>query len=464
VAARSFVKSLPAWQEPATLFLLLASVLGVLYLILTPPLRAPDERHHLRRIVQITAGGVIDAAPIPRGVQELFAAGKLTGRGLRHRRDIPFSGDDFGRLAAIRLGADDPVPFAGDRTLAYSPLPYLPAIPVVSIGLRAGLRPLGLLYASRASLLVAGVLLLALAIRLVPDLAWPLCLIALLPTVSFLRSCVSADTLTTAFAFLAFAQILRLRAASTPLHAGDLILLAVATSGLALAKVAYLPLTLAALPMLLDRLGQRRGGRAVAAVVALLPWLVGMAWLWALGGNVAVGDLSRARPDAQLALVLHEPSHFVHAFVGSWLTPSSLANLSQAVVGRFLLLNLRIPWPFVIVCFGLLALLAAASPARCAPRPRERAVFLLAALACTVVVSLGAYLKWSAFGSASINGIQGRYLIPLIPYVLFALLPPRRLRWAWPGRSVAIAVLATVLASNLWSLIAIVCSTWAAGR
>ena len=456
---------MPRWQRPATLFALMAGVLGWFYLIVTPPMRAPDERRHIRRIVQLASGGVTHPVPIPSGAAELVEAGRIVGRhhGLRRRSELPYSFRDLSHLAAIQLRADEGVEFAGDRTMEYSPVPYLPAVAIVWIGIRTNLRPIVLLYASRVTLFVSGVWLLYLAIRLVPDLQWMLCALALLPTVTFLRSCVSADTLTTAFSFLLFALVVRLRDASRPVERKHLVLLAAVGSSLALAKIVYLPLTLAVVPVLVHRLGSRRGRYASTALVALLPWVLGMSWLWALGDSVAIGDPIRAQPEAQLALLLHEPARFVHVFMQSWLSPAAMQTMSQWLVGRLLLMNLRIPWPFVIVCLGLLALLAFATPASCAPRPLERGAFLLSALACTLILSLGAYLKWSTLGRENIQGIQGRYLIPLLPYLSFALLPPQRLRWRWSNSLTATVVLVVLLASNLWGVGAIVSSTWGAG-
>src|SRR5882757_5933380 len=71
---------LPRWQRPATLFALMAGVVGAFYLIVTPPMRAPDERRHIRRIVQIASGGVTHPVPIASGVAEFVEAGRSVGR------------------------------------------------------------------------------------------------------------------------------------------------------------------------------------------------------------------------------------------------------------------------------------------------------------------------------------------------------------------------------------------------
>jgi uncharacterized membrane protein len=442
-----------------------AIVLGLLYAVATPPMRAPDERHHVRRLVQIASGGIAGQVPIPGGVHDFARAGKISSRNLRRQPTLPFSRDDWRALAAIELEAERPVAFAGDRSLAYSPLPYLPAVATTVVGLRQGARPLVLLYAARATLLVAGVLCLVWALRLAGDAQWLLCGIALLPTVTFLRSCVSADTLTTAFAFVLFAAILRLRdhdgARDGPAWS-DLLLLSAAGVSVALAKVAYVPLTLAAAPAVFGRLRGWRHGRAGAVAVVVLPWVVGAAWLALLGEDFATGDLHRASPDTQLALLVQHPATFVQAFAQTWLSPDGIGSLTRSLVGRFLLLNLRLPWPLVLACLALLGFLVLTLPATIAPRPAERALFLLGALGCVVLMSVGAYLKWTSVGNDSIQGIQGRYLVPCLPFVLYALTPPRRWRRAVSPRVVAAVLLVVAVTSNLWALVAIVRATWAA--
>lgn len=443
------------------MFAIVAIVLGLLYVVATPPMRAPDERHHLRRLAQIASGGIAGTVPIPAGVRGFARVGKISSRNLRRQPTLPFSRDDWRALASIELEAERPVAFEGDRSLAYSPLPYLPAVATAVVALRQDARPLMLLYASRLSLLLAGILCLAWAIRLAGGAQWLLCGIALLPTVTFLRSCVSADTLTTAFAFVLFAAILRLREAEGPVWR-EMLLLVAASVSVALAKVAYVPLTLAAVPVVFGRLDGRRHGRAGAVSILVLPWIVGGAWLALLGDDFATGDLHRARPDTQLALLVQHPTTFLRAFLHTWASPDGITNLAQALVGRFLLLNLRLPWPLVLPCLALLAFLVLALPATIAPRPAERIFSLLGALGCVLLMSVGAYLKWSSVGSTSIQGIQGRYLVPCIPFVLYALTPPRRWRRAVSPRAVAAVLLAVTLTSNLWAVVAIVLATWAA--
>jgi hypothetical protein len=98
------------------------------------------------------------------------------------------------------------------------------------------------------------------------------------------------------------------------------------------------------------------------------------------------------------------------------------------------------------------------------PRLAERLVLLASAFACLLLLSIGAYLQWTPVGDDFVFGIQGRYLHPVVPVVLLALVPPLKLRWRCSDATAGTLVAVVAVVANVWGVGAIVATTWAAAR
>jgi uncharacterized membrane protein len=54
----------------------------------------------------------------------------------------------------------------------------------------------------------------------------------------------------------------------------------------------------------------------------------------------------------------------------------------------------------------------------------ERATYLLLLIGCAWLIIIAQYLSWTEVGAVLVDGVQGRYFIPLLPFL--ALLFPRQ--------------------------------------
>lgn len=453
-----------AWRSwkaarPETTFLALGTVLGVIYLLATPPLRVPDEYRHLRRVVQIASGGLTGGVAIPASVEQLAAVLRDDRtRDRRHSHSAGFPAAKLAAAAAIPLAAGSTTAAPPDRYLPYGPVAYLPAVLAVAAATALDARPLTLLYLARLSLLATGIALLFGALRATTALAWPLSFVALLPTAVFLRSGITADTVTTALAFLLFATLLRLRDGARAIGGGEVALLVLIGSCLALAKTGYWPLTWAALALPRTRFAARGARRRAVALAIGVPAVAGALWLAALDDWTSADHHRRADAAEQLRLLVEHPARIFLVLEATWLSPARLGQLASAFVGR--VVALAVPVLFVPLAVVVVALLVIGDPRGPSPSLRERSAHAGAALACVVVISIGLYLNWTAPGSATVRGFQGRYLYPLAPFVLYALVPPRRLRFASSPRLAVALVVLLVLTMNACGVWSIVAATW----
>jgi uncharacterized membrane protein len=154
-----------------------------------------------------------------------------------------------------------------------------------------------------------------------------------------------------------------------------------------------------------------------------------------------------------VAVLLHHPIRVVLLPVtaGGREIPSLWLQF-MGVLGQ---LSIRLPrflytlWALAIV--SGIAALATGARGRTGGRSGGRLVppaAVIAILGSAELIFLALYVTWTPVGMARIDGIQGRYFIPLLPMLLFAvpggLAWPRGPAWIW-----WVAPLAAILATDV---------------
>ncbi len=411
------------------IYLVVALLVCGFLCILTPPFFMPDEVNHAKRELELgrgellaheTAqgvGGAVDANVLSVMERSKGVQGTLIARfpRVRQRPD--------GRITAAQLAQMRQVRWSGVRvfttfqnTALYPPLLYLPQTLGWRMGELIGAPVVESLWLARLLAALSAVLLGWLALRLCGDGRWALLLCLLLPTELALNASCSQDALLLPAACLATVLLARPmqsgRAAST-LELGILVLLLSAYIG---ARVPYLPMAFAVLlpVMNLPRLETRALWRPAAALTAIL-LLVG-GWVSLVRHFGTMTDPA-ANPALQTAFVLHQPLRAaVFLLRGTAAVTPILAVMGLEVLGG----NDVFAPAFV---YGLLAL-GVVSVVWLAPRMmpgmqhRARGLLLAMLLGTVLLMSLSEYLIWTPVGVPAVRGLQSRYYLPLLPFVL----------------------------------------------
>ncbi|HXH37154.1 MAG TPA: DUF2142 domain-containing protein [Thermoanaerobaculia bacterium] len=401
------------------LFVAVALVSGLAYVFVTPPLAVPDESNHLWRALAIARGHLIpgrglDAIALPKSTQDLVwildrqEQRETLAQKLRLASTLPFD---------RRLGGT--IRFAA----WYTPMPYV----VQSLVAILPLRPLVLFYAGRVANLIVAIMLIAMAIRAAPQLSGVMAAVALLPMSLYELASWSADAATMALAWLFTALLL----------APERRLWAVATAGLALGlcKPAYFLIALLALAVEL-RWRERIaiiGATAAGTLLALAAASRG-------AYNPRVGLPVDAA--AQIRCIAANPMRFAGVAIHDAVTNGRF--YLEEMVGRFGANELKLS-PFIITA-ELLLLLTVAITTGAALRGRVR----MAAVAITVMtvcgILLSQYLIWSIVCGDTIEGVQGRYFLEILP-LLLAAIAVQRIRWrAGPWVIVAVSIVCNGMA------------------
>lgn len=405
--------------HPSRIFLWLAPIIYALFALLTPPFQTPDEQQHLFRAWQLSE---LQLFPERRG-QELGG-------------NVPVS---FSDAVKAELGSvapfepDRPVPrrpiLHGPRTdfssgqlsfanffgsASYPPVGYVPQVFAIWIGRLLDLSVENILRLGR--LLNAGlaIWLIAMAIRLTPWGGLGLMWVGLLPMSAASSAAFGQDGMIIGSACLLFALGLD-RATRIKRTSAGMFAIAALTTIITLSKAVYLPLGLVAgFPRTRsDWVGRRLLVPACACVIAILAT---GAWMF-INPGVAVPGLSPAR--ARLSLLLHEPTTLPYMLYqtyigGFWPLFHTAFKFGWVTVGPSA--------PAEILTVGALICVLATGDSGAAKANLWLRTWVAAlSLAGLMLISAALYLYWKAPVEGRIQGLQGRYFIPVITGLLLAV-------------------------------------------
>jgi hypothetical protein len=399
----------------AVLYLLVALPVACFLSWHTPPFQTADEDSHFLRALQVAHGGLMSArmrsgrigGMLPAGADRL-AHGYLD---LRFHAHVDVPARRYERDALVQPGAPAEVSFA--NTAIYPPIFYLPAAAGILAGEATGNGVLAELRLARLANAFCATLMAASAIAITVSGALPLFWLLCLPmTVSLFASC-SQDALVIASSALVAASISRLayRRHADP---GAWIAVSAGLGCIAAAKLPYL--LLAPLPLLWAGVGRLRGSGFSWLLLPLLPLAIGLGWLF-LGVRAVIAPNDAGR---QIGWLLAHPLRIPGIVVETLHVEAARLGLEFIGVLGWLDVPLS-PVFYGVSVFVIGALLGQERPGR--QRPYVLSATLMVIALCGIGILGTLYLNWTRVGAATVDGLQGRYFIPLACFGILLLQP-----------------------------------------
>lgn len=424
----------------------LAGLFVLAFLVVTPPFQAPDEVGHFWRAYSIARGAILPvrregkpAADVPRGVRDLVATLWVNTAG-KQGAEAKIGIERIRRAMAVSLSHNEYV--SVNFPAYYTTVPYLPQVIACFIGDTLRLRPLITFYWGRLLNAACALLLVGAAIRIASQ-RWPFVAIASLPMFLYLCGTWSPDAMTDALAFLVAALAL----SDDGEHARWVRFLTCSFL-LALCKPAYFLISLLIIPRIRERRAIHMGALAAVLVVG-----VAISGATAQRNYFAIRTDVPVSPAAQALNVRLAPLAFARIVTNDYLTHWK-AYLDH-FVGHLGWLDIQLPRQLVASALCFLALLGVTTQ-RIDVRTRLVALFVVGGT--LFLVSLSQYLVWTPIGGQDIEGIQGRYFLPVGPVILVFFSATDRFQRL--TTVVRYAFMATVVTLNSIALVFIVRRYW----
>jgi len=397
------------------LFLALGLPMVIFFSLAVPPLQVPDEENHLFRADQISRGELMGtrrggeiggavSAPLARFVDSIEASGKMALEG--------------GASSASDWTARTFESFP--NTVQYGPAAYLPQALALALARWSGSSALTAFYWARIlnGLMALGLATIALQIAQRGRLLF-FCLLSM-PMPLFLMASLSQDALLIAGSALFLALASRALSRSRPATAWTVAGMALLLVLIACGRPPYIVLGVFFLlkPLRNPEWGTGRlhmGGLIALGVTSMLL----LAWLGANQG-LQGGLRTDISPKGQLCFLAGHLGTVPQIAVNS-LRHRGLILGMFGILGR---LDLLLPLPFYpIALASMLAAYAEVGAAKfddglCGG---ERWLVAFALLLGGLLIHGILYLTWTPVGALGVEGVQGRYLIPLALAAVFAI-------------------------------------------
>jgi uncharacterized membrane protein len=307
---------------------------------------------------------------------------------------------------------------------------------------------MGIFYAGRIGNLFCWSLLVYFSLRLIPIMDWTFLLLALTPMSLAQAASLSADATVNGICFLFVAAAVRCAMAEGPIRGAQLIGLTVCGAAVALAKTAYLPLTILFLLIPANRFSSRRRYWLAFAIFMMICVAIIVGWSLCTFGaeSYSMTDVS---PRRQLFYMLQHPIQMVHIEVGMLLAVPFISS----IIGQLGWHVIKLWLPLTIIYYGVLFWTTRIGgwPDR-RLTARQRVILAAAALACWVAVFSLIYLTFTPVGGKSINGLQGRYMIPAMGPFFLMFYPSPRPRRVNPS----VFITAFIAAFSVYALLVLV--------
>lgn len=447
-------------------FRILFFVLGMLYLIILPPFTAPDEAghfataYHYANILRGCEDIIVDSTvgnnyyQIVMREQDAVLYGQLASCGEKGSYSV---WADILKKTRLLIGKNVSEVQSLCRTMPYSFLLYIPAVAAILICRGMGIGSVLMVYFARFLTFLTAWYMTAKALERIP----PACqkifqVVTLFPMVLHLLSSCSADAIANAAAVYGSAIILCYRQTPVKLRRTDGIVLAVVLSVVTISKPFYILFFVMGL-LIPQEVFDRKRAYYLFCLIPLFCWI----WKYMpvvsaciLEGDVSTyADLSKGYSVKYISGHPLETAQLMVRSIGK-----EMPYIGAQCIGLYLgPLTIRIPTAAVVIYMVLLLLAVFCdSEGQQVLRGKSRIMVMLL-FVFTYLCCYGMdLLWWTPFGANVIEGVQGRYLLPVLGILCVALKPVKTVKPKWP-RAETYAMLCAEILAHMYVLTAVFC-------
>lgn len=464
-----------------TCFLLLALPVGLLSIYLVPPLAGNDEISHFSRAYEITNGHMITSkiktgnygGEVPFAIIELYQSnGKLNPLKI----DLSAINTAEQQKGSVSINTNDSTQVSYSGSALYSPVSYIPHSLAISFAKLFDLSILQTIYLIRIVVFVIYLLLVSLAIHILPIKKWLFFAVGAMPMSILLAGNITLDGLVIGTALLIAAILIKIIIdGETTFRLGKrnislLPLLCALSVYFALTKPIYAPMLVLS-AFALTKVYKFKSIKWVKWVLLTMLLPIALMLVWNIGisaldidsgQRLSVNSVGIYPPTKQEALhdILTNPSRpikmFLHTFIDSYKESQDIPNyILGSWSGKFT--EYRISpanWVSVSVILSLILAFSLEEEKKYGFSKRIRLYALVALIVGLLGVITSMYLYATSRGASVINGIQGRYFIPFIPFTIFLVSTNRLLVLRKNNKTILtiFAISAVNLGVMLWLL------------
>lgn len=424
--------------SPAFSFLLTALILGGCYFFVRPPMQSPDEFNHFLRAYQVSEGCFAPVKKDQRLGGEMpcsFKEFMSIYMPSTFVQGYTITKKEISEGFKVPLNKTETMFMDFPNTSYYSFVSYIPQAFILAVLKQFNISVGALYHLSRLFVFLLWVLSMFFVIRSIPVGKWLLSLLLLLPMSVYLSVSYSADTVTNMLAFILFTRIIKLALEDKKVTLKALVFIVLTGIALVFAKTVYAGLLLLLFIIPAGKFASVR--QKYVSIGAIMMLILVLTLFWSeqvMRYYITYADYNPQYRDFTTLLkgsdyylqkewMLGNKWLFVKVVFNSIVTEPGFYLISY--IGHFgTYMDMPVPVWFAVLSYMAIVVVAVLDANSLRFSSVQRTTLLITALLIYSVLLLSLHLTWNSVGSESMNRLQGRYLVPLLPLVFLAFTSP----------------------------------------
>ncbi len=407
----------------------LVLIMGITYMLLSPPFTSSDEQSHFYRAYEISDGHFItkvndndELSELPSSLYKTYA-GSDDVKAFRNN-SIKYS--EINSMIKIPLDKNDKVTYGTGYATSYlgaalySPLQYLPHSFGIMIGKIFNLGPFFLLMLGRLCNLLAYAFMTAFGLKILPKNKLFAMLVLLSPVMLVGASTFSADGFTYASIFLFVAYILKLMNSKKVLTIKDISILSILILFISTCKIVYLPIVLLVLLIPKKCFKTNRNNILFKTLSVIVGFLVGIVWFKT--ATSFLGTVSNASSD-QISFIITHLIDYVFITIRTYFENFNVYAENLFFGEQLYHSQLKVYSILSIIYLILIFMTLFNEKSKMTISNKIKVLITVLIFIILILIGTALYVQftseWAGVGNLFITGIQGRYFIPICFLLIF---------------------------------------------
>lgn len=402
------------------LFVILSFTLGLIYLFFAPLFSGSDENTHFYRIYEISEGNILTdvnnnfiGSNLPESLINIYETSGGSSDQIRYGDILHIYNTPLNKSNRVKYGSTWQRWYS--NTALYAPVQYIPQVIGVFIGRILNLPPFIIGNIGRLFNLLFYSIIGYYALRLIPKHKLFYLMILLCPNMLQCATTLGADAFTNIIFLLFISLILNIKYKEIKLNIKYKLLLAILSILLSVCKLVYFPVLLCLLLLNKKHFNSSKDNYIYKTIIILISLFLSLYWLSKTG---YIFDITYYNEALQKKFIFSNIFEYIAIFIRTYLKYFFVYIEELFIGSRMYHSTLIIPsvFSYSYVIITILSLFK--ERIKNILSNKERILIFIISILILGLVSTALYLQCTAqfyqVGNNLIEGIQGRYFIPII--------------------------------------------------
>lgn len=384
--------------KPEILFVILSIIFGIIFLLITPQFQVADETSHYSKSLELSQGNIY-----------------------------------FGKSNVF--------------IYFYSPIPYMLPASALSLGSSLGLSNNTIFYMGRLLNLIFFICITFLAIKITPILKWTFLLLGLMPMSLYEAASYSSDAFNIAIALFLTAFIFKLAFDENKItiNQKDMIIIFLLGLLLALSKQIYVLILFLFLIIPSSKFESRKSMFINFFTILFSCILVIIGWNLLIQGMYTPIS-PQVSVSGQISFILTHPITFLVTYLNTIIQNSLYYIITFVGTFGWIDNGLDTPLPTILVIAYIIVLILASllDNSEVKVNLNQKLISFFTFLFIFTSIFTLEYVMWTVVGNDKINGVFGRYFIPIAP-LFFLVFYNNKFKQNIKGKNFAITIFIIVI-------------------